>query len=150
MSTVLEGRAMKRVKELTTGQVAKVTGLSVETIRFYEREGLIDEPPRRASGYRQYSPETLVRIALIQRAKQLGFSLQEIRGLIDIKVSGRSRCGEFHRRVEAKARDTERKILHLRVVQKSLRGLSLKCRGRGPVAECPVLRSMEEGPRRMA
>ncbi len=69
------------MKALTIGKVAKQAGIGVETIRFYERIGLLEEPPRNGSGYRQYSPEAVVKLRFIKKAKQLGFSLKEIEEL---------------------------------------------------------------------
>ena len=70
----------------TIGQLARRAGVGIETVRFYEREGLIPEPPRRPSGYRDYPPETVTRIVFIRRAKDLGFSLKEINELLDFRV----------------------------------------------------------------
>ncbi len=75
------------MQRLRTGQVAKQAGVNVETLRYYEREGLIDAPPRTASGYREYPAETVSRIHVIRRAKALGFTLQEIRDLLSLRVS---------------------------------------------------------------
>ena len=73
---------------LRTGQVAKQTGVNVETLRYYERQGLIDAPPRTASGYREYPAETVSRIRFIRRAKALGFTLQEIGDLLSLRGQG--------------------------------------------------------------
>ncbi len=72
---------------LSIGQVARRAGVGVETVRFYEREGLLEEPPRRASGYRQYSEQVVKRLHFIKRAKQLGFSLKEISELLLLRVA---------------------------------------------------------------
>ncbi len=73
------------MKTLTIGKVAKQSGLGVETVRFYERKGLLEEPPRNDSGYRQYHPETIVKLHFIKRAKKLGFSLKEIKELFALR-----------------------------------------------------------------
>ena len=74
------------METFTIGQMAKQAGVNIETVRFYEREGLIPEPPRKASGYRQYSPDFVKRILFIKRAQTLGFSLKEIAELLDLRV----------------------------------------------------------------
>lgn len=74
------------METLTIGQLAKNAGVNIETIRYYERRGLIPEPPRRESGYRQYSPEFVTRIQFIKRAQELGFSLNEIAELLALRV----------------------------------------------------------------
>ena len=74
------------MKTFTIGQVAREAGVGVETVRFYEREGLIEEPSRRASGYRQYGDETVLVLKFIRRAKELGFTLKEIRSLMDLRL----------------------------------------------------------------
>ncbi len=76
---------------LSIGQVARRAGVGVETVRFYEREGLLEEPPRRTSGYRQYSEQVVKRIHFIKRAQKLGFSLKEITELLMLRVDGQTR-----------------------------------------------------------
>lgn len=71
----------------TIGKVARMSGVGIETIRFYEREGLIPEPPRRDSGYRQYPPATIERVHFVKRAKDLGFTLAEIKELLNLSVN---------------------------------------------------------------
>src|SRR6266436_4864358 len=79
---------------LSIGQVARQAGVGVETVRFYEREGLLEEPPRRASGYRQYDEQVVQRLHFIQRAKRLGFSLKEITELLLLRVDAQTSCDE--------------------------------------------------------
>ncbi len=85
------------MKPLTTGKVARHAGVGVETIRFYEREGLIDKPPRREYGYRQYPQETISRVRFIRRAKKLGVTLKEIKELLSLRASPRSRYADVRR-----------------------------------------------------
>src|SRR5207247_5454513 len=99
------GRAMK---PLTIGQVARRVGVGVETVRFYERQGLLEEPARRASGYRQYSEQVVKRIHFIKRAQKLGFSLKEIAELLLLRVDGQTSCEEVKGRTEAKIAEVER------------------------------------------
>src|ERR671918_2137551 len=94
---------------MTIGQVAKHAGVGVETVRFYERQGLLDAPPRRASGYRQYSQDVIRRIQFIKRAKDLGFALREIRELLSLRVDPNTPCDEVKHRAEAKIADIDTK-----------------------------------------
>src|SRR6266571_3012042 len=90
--SLLEGGTA--MESLSIGQVARRAGVGVETVRFYEREGLLEEPPRRASGYRQYSEQAIKRIHFIKRAQQLGFSLKEITELLMLRVDAQTSCEE--------------------------------------------------------
>ncbi|MDK1031917.1 MAG: heavy metal-responsive transcriptional regulator, partial [Planctomycetia bacterium] len=119
------------MKPLTIGKVAHHAGVGVETIRFYEREGLIEEPPRRQSGYRQYPEEAVSRIRFIRRAKELGFSLKEIKELLSLRASPRARCADVRKRAEAKINDIEQKVRTLQRMKKALVKLTVACSGRG-------------------
>ena len=130
------------MESLTIGQLAQRAGVGVETIRFYEREGLLLEPPRRPSGYRDYPPETVVRIVFIRRAKDLGFTLKEINELLDLRVSPRRNCAQAKRSAEAKIADIDGKIASLRRMRRALRGLTKACEERRPTTECPILASL--------
>ena len=131
------------MKPMTIGQVAKQTGVGIETIRFYERRGLIDEPPRRDSGYRQYSEDVIARIEFIKRAKELGFSLKEINELLSLRVDHDTSCGDVRSRAEEKIADTREKIRELQRIMKALKQLATACTGRGPTGECPILDALE-------
>lgn len=85
---------------LMIGQVARNAGVGIETIRFYEREGLLEVPPRRSSGYCQYPEHVVQRIHFIKRAQQLGFSLKEISELLALRVDGHTSCEEVRQRAE--------------------------------------------------
>jgi MerR family mercuric resistance operon transcriptional regulator len=124
---------------LTIGQLAKKAQVNVETIRYYERRGLIPEPPRRESGYRQYSEMDVARIRFIKNAKELGFSLKEILELLSLRVDPKTTCGDVKKRAEGKIADMEEKIKALQRMKKALTKLASTCRGRGPTTECPIL-----------
>jgi len=128
------------------GQVAHLAEVGVETIRFYERRGLIDEPPRRASGYRQYPPEAVTRIGFIRRAKDLGFSLQEIKELLELRVDADATCADVQGRANVKIRDIQHKIEILEGMRAALDDLVTSCSGDGPLSECPILDAMDMGP----
>ncbi len=128
---------------LTIGEVAGAAEVGVETIRFYERRGLIDEPPRRASGYRQYPPEAVARIRFIRRAKELGFSLREIKELLECRVDPHATSGDVKGRAKAKIVDIDGKIESLQRMRTALQELVTACSGRGPVTECSILEAMD-------
>lgn len=128
---------------LTIGQVAQRAGMGVETIRFYERQGLIEEPPRRPSGYRQYAPEVVARLRFIRRAKELGFTLEEVRELLELRVDEERTCDEVRARAEAKLEDISGKIAELVRMRSALREIARACRGSGPTSECPILDALD-------
>lgn len=127
------------MKGLTIGQLAKQAQVNIETIRYYERRGLIPEPPRRESGYRQYSPDTVGRIKFIRAAQQLGFALKEIGELLSMRVDPGTTAGDIKRRAEVKLADIDAKIRDLQRMKAALMKLASACRGRGPASECPIL-----------
>ncbi len=130
---------------MTIGKVANSAGVGVETIRFYEREGLLAEPPRRESGYREYGADAVKAVRFIQAAKGLGFSLKEIRELMDLRLAPGSTCAEIKERAETKLRGIEDKIRNLRRMKRALGRLTGACDGDGAVSECPILDALEDG-----
>lgn len=129
--------------ELLIGQVAQRAGVGVETIRFYERKGLVEEPPRRASGYRQYPVEAVSRIRFIRRSKELGFSLREVQELLNLRVDRQTSSSEVKRKAEAKIADIEQKIGDLERMKQALASLTACCSGEGSIEECPILEALE-------
>ena len=129
---------------LTIGKIAKAAGLGVETVRFYERQGLIAEPARSGSGYRQYRPETVRRLQFIVRAKALGFTLQEIADLLDLRAAPGAGCADVQARAEAKIADIEERIAQLDAMKRALGELVAQCRGEGLLSECPILDALDE------
>ncbi len=128
---------------LTIGQVAKHSGLGLETLRFYERKGLIEEPPRTDSGYRQYPEDVVGRIRFIKRAKELGFSLKEISELLSLRVDPGTTCADVRKQTELKLTDVEEKIRALRRIKTALKKLAASCVGTGPTSECPILEALD-------
>jgi len=126
----------------TIGQVARKSGVGVETVRFYEREGLIPQPPRPENGFRRYPQDAVSRIRFIQRSKALGFTLREIKDLLSLRVDSSTSCGEVKKRAEAKTAAIEGKIRHLREMKRALEKLTAACRGKGPTGECPILEAL--------
>lgn len=129
---------------LTIGQVAKQTQVNVETVRYYERRGLIPDPPRRDSGYRMYSPEVVKRIQFIKRAQDLGFSLKEIAELLDLRVEPQTSRGEVKQRAITKIADIERRIEGLQGMKRALRKLTATCQGEQNSGSCPILEALEQ------
>jgi MerR family mercuric resistance operon transcriptional regulator len=128
---------------MTIGKVAKATGLGVETVRFYERQGLLLEPERSPSGYRQYAPEAVQRLDFIVRAKRLGFTLKEIGQLLDLRAQPGAGCGDVQVRAQAKIADIEDRIAQLEAMKRALGELVIQCVGAGPIDECPILGALE-------
>lgn len=129
---------------LSIGQVAREAGVGVETVRFYEREGLLEEPPRRASGYRQYSEQVIKRIRFIKRAQRLGFSLKEIQELLALRVDGHASCEEVRQCAEAKIAAIERKLIELHRMRQALREIVAHCTGESPASACPLLEALDQ------
>jgi Predicted transcriptional regulators len=127
------------MKSLTIGQLAKKAQVNVETVRYYERRRLIPRPPRRDSGYRQYSQDVVARIQFIKHAKELGFSLREILELLSLRVDPSTTCGDVKRRAEIKIADIEEKIRTLQGIKKALTKLVTLCSGQGLTSECPIM-----------
>jgi Hg(II)-responsive transcriptional regulator len=124
------------------GQIAKNSGISVETIRYYEKEGLLEKPQRKESGYRQYNGDAIDRLFFIQQAKELGFSLKEIGELLSIKSDANTVCSDVKHLTEDKLSDIQSKIKMLRRMEKSLKKLVEACPGKAPISDCPILDSL--------
>ena len=128
---------------MTIGQVARLAGVGVETIRFYEREGLLTKPKRRPSGYRVFTSDVVGRIQFIKKAKQIGFSLKEIRGLLSLKVDSRATKADVKKHVDAKIDEIDERLRDLKRMRGALVQLSDACTGKGPIGDCPILFALE-------
>ena len=131
------------METLTIGQLAKSAGVNVETVRYYERRGLIPEPSRRASGYRQYTRDYAARIRFIKRAQELGFSLSEIAELLALRVGSDTVCSDVKQRAEVKIDNIEAKIQILKQMKQALVTLVAVCNENGITSECPILETLE-------
>jgi len=132
------------MKSFTIGQLAKSSHVNVETIRYYERRGLIPKPPRRSSGYRLFSQEDVKRIRFIKHAQSIGFTLNEISELLSLKVEPKATCGDITERIDAKISDIEGKLNTLLGMKKTLIKLKKACRRpSAPSKECPILESLD-------
>jgi MerR family copper efflux transcriptional regulator len=129
---------------LTIGEVARRAGVAVDTVRFYERQGLLDEPARRPSGYREYGEGVVDRLRFVQRAKDLGFTLKEIGELLALRAGPEATCADVRRQAAAKLADVEAKLRDLQRIRDALATLVASCRGRGPVSDCPILDALEQ------
>jgi len=126
---------------LRVGEVADRCEVTADTIRFYEQEGLLDEPPRfESSGYRAYPPSTVERVRVIQNAQDLGFSLGEIGELLELRASGDASCAEVREVARDKAREVRARIERLERILEGLETLTDLCPGDVPSDRCPFLK----------
>lgn len=132
------------MEEMTIGQVARKCCVNVETIRFYERKGLIERPAQPVTGYRKYPPETAVRVRFIRNAKNLGFSLREIRDLLSLATERRRRCAETRAMAEGKIAEIDRKVKALLGMREELSILVDACRRGTRDSGCPILVALGE------
>ncbi len=127
----------------TIGQLAKRAGVGVETVRFYERKGLIQQPRKRTSGYRVYPDDVVQRIQFIRHGKDLGFTLAEIGELLSLRPDPRTNCAAVKDRAQAKMAAIDEKLASLTRMQRSLAKLVDACDRRSQTAECPILEALE-------
>lgn len=128
---------------LRIGELASQGNVHLETIRYYEREGLLRSPSRTSSGHRAYSPGDVLRLRFIKRSQALGFTLIEIKELLAFKVTPNQPCIDVVRQIEAKELEIKAKIAHLQAIQHTLRKMKASCEGRCAVSECPILESLD-------
>jgi MerR family mercuric resistance operon transcriptional regulator len=135
---------MEASLRLTIGGVAQDAGVTVETIRFYERLGLLSKPTKPHRGHREYPPETIGRVGFIKRAQELGFSLREIHELIALQASTMTGCDKAYRAAEAKIREIDAKVEDLLRIRVELDNLVRSCRDRAS-ERCAILESLQSG-----
>lgn len=126
---------------LTRGDLARVTACNIETIRYYEKAGLLPDPPRTGAGYRIYSAAHASRLRFILRARELGFSMDDIRGLLGLDDGTVPTCAEVKARTEGHLLDIQRKIADLRRIERVLIKTAKRCSG-AEVPDCPVLETL--------
>jgi MerR family mercuric resistance operon transcriptional regulator len=124
---------------LTVGKLAQAAGVGVETIRFYEKRGLVQQPLRRGSGYRVYQPDDVTRIRFIKNAQALGFTLNEIGDLIKLEQDTGSQCSDLQVRADDKIRLIDDKISELNRMRNELVQLSSSCASDQPLSECKLM-----------
>lgn len=128
----------------TIGRIAQSAGVAIDTIRFYEREGLLPEPRRRASGYREYDEGAVSRLRFIRRAKDLGFTLDEIRELLALSADRHGGVEGVRERAAARLKAIDERIVELQRVRDGLSELVDACPGHGAPEDCPILRALAE------
>ena len=129
---------------LTISKTARRAGVGVETIRFYERKGLIEQPLKpRDGGYRTYSNEIVKKIRFIRHAQELGFSLREIEELLNLRADPRSDCADVRERASEKLQEVERKIAHLQKMGSALNKVIAACPSQGALDGCSIIEAME-------
>ncbi len=126
---------------LTIGDLAKATGTKAETIRYYERIGLLPKPSRTSGNYRDYGPAELGRLSFVRRARGLGFSLDQVRALLSLSDDRTRDCVEIDRIAEAHLREVDRKLADLRALRRELKAVIDSCSG-GSVADCQVIEAL--------
>lgn len=126
--------------ELGIGKLARLAGVGVDTIRYYERNGLLAPRGRLASGYRRYGDVELARLRFIRRAQKLGFTLKEIRALLNL--SARRGVAQVRAAAAAKLDDVDARIADLQRVRDGLATLIAACPGHGQLADCPIVRAL--------
>ena len=129
---------------LTTGRLAKEAGVKIDTVRYYEKRGLIPKPPRKDSGYRMFKEDTIKRIAFIKHAQEIGFSLHEIEELLFVRVNSKTTCSEVKKMTEAKIAEVESKILHLHRIKKALEKMVTICSANKRIGDCPILDMLDD------
>ena len=130
-------------KPLTIGRMAALADVHIETIRYYERRGLLPDPPRTESGYRQYDTESVTRLRFIKEAQALGFTLEEIQGLLTLRVDKETSCESVRQQAERKVADIEAKISMLQQMHSALQEMIAACAQGGPDSDCPLLETLE-------
>ena len=128
---------------LTIGEVAQRARVHIETLRYYERQGLVASPPRSIANYRLYPEDAVRRVRFIKRAQELGFTLKEIKELLSLRVAPEAGCAEVRADAEVKIKDIDEKIGSLTAMKSVLAKLVAECAGEGPLPDCPILEFLE-------
>jgi MerR family mercuric resistance operon transcriptional regulator len=124
------------------GEAAARAGVNIRTLHYYEGRGLLPKPLRTEGNYRLYSADSVLRVRFVKRAQDLGFTLEEIRELLDLRIDSKATCADVLERADAKIADVEERIRALRAMKRALKRLTDACSGRGPVSDCPILDSL--------
>lgn len=130
---------------MRAGQVARTSGVNIQTLRYYERRGLLKAPPRRPSGYREYAPSAVDVVRFVKRAQTLGFTLDEVESLLELAEGGPSNCAKAREVATQKLAELESKITSLQAMQGSLRRLVATCEMPPEQRECPLLEALAGG-----
>lgn len=128
--------------QVTIGGLSTATGVKIETIRYYERAGLISPPLRTGGNYRSYAPEDVARLRFIKRTRDLGFRLEEVRALLDISVQQDRDCCGIDALATEHLAEVDRKIADLTSLRQQLSSMIASCRG-GTVGDCQILEAFQ-------
>ena len=128
---------------MTIGQLARHARVNRETVRYYERRRLLQRPSRSVTGYRVFSGDALKRLRFIRHAKMLGFSLEEIRELLALRINSIDTCERVRQRTQAKIADIDQKLESLQRMRRALSELVTACSRRRKTNDCPILNSLE-------
>lgn len=126
------------------GELASKAGVNIDTVRYYERQGLLPAPQRLSSGYRQYAPEDVSRLRFVRRAKALGFTLLEIRDLLELSGQRGQDMAGMKATALNKLEDVEEKLAELTRIRDGLKTLVDSCPGHGVLEQCPILNALSE------
>lgn len=129
---------------LKIGQVASAANVNIQTIRYYERTGLLAPAPRTPSGYREYDDEAVKRLRFIKHAQALGFSLKEISELLALRVRHGAACRPVEEKTRAKIALIDDRVRELTRLRRTLERLAAACHARARTADCPVLETLED------
>lgn len=131
------------MKPLTIGRVARQAGVNVETIRYYERRGLIEQPRRPDRSFRQYSPDIIKRVRFIREAQELGFSLREVANLLALRTDPAANCEDVSAQATAKRKEVRDKIKKLQRMDAALASLIADCPKKGALVDCPIIAALD-------
>jgi MerR family transcriptional regulator, mercuric resistance operon regulatory protein len=139
-----QGVAASRGKPLTRGALAARTGCNLETLRFYERIGLLP-PPRSPGGHRLYGPDLVKRLNFVRRSRDLGFTIEEIRELLRLVDGGTYTCAQIEQMASDHVRQIRRKVADLRRLGRAFKTMAAQCGG-GAVPDCPIIDALFDTP----
>ena len=126
------------------GELATRAGVPIDTVRYYERQGLLPQPPRQPSGYHSFQASDVVRLRFVKRAKALGFTLQEVRDLLALSSRREDDMGSLKQAAQQKLAGVEAKLAELTRIRDGLRTLVQACPGHGALEACPILHALDE------
>ncbi len=131
-----------RSQLIKIGEMSRRTGVNIETIRYYERIGVMPRPRRTEGGHRAYDDDQLKRLQFVRRGRELGFSLDEVRAMLRLVDDRALTCGEIHAMTVAHLADVKSKIANLRRLERVLEAMAAEC-SRGDIPDCPIIETLE-------
>ena len=134
------------LERLTIGELARATGTNVETVRYYERIGVLSPPPRSPGGFRLYGTEDVARLAFVRGARELGVSLEAVRELVGLADDPDRPCDEVDEIARVHLADVEQKIAQLAALRAELKRLLMQCQG-GHISDCRIVDALSGGSR---